>query len=377
MADAEILLQPALVDPEAVRLIIWDLDETFWHGTLSEGGIMPIEENIALVKELSQRGIVNSICSKNHFEPAKAELERLGIWDYFIFPRIEFAPKGPMIREIIEAVQLRTPTILFLDDNQMNLNEALHYSPGLQVALPTVIPGLRDDWRFKGKPDLTMARLANYKVLEQKHWDKEHAGGDNFDFIRQSQVRVSLHYDVLDQFPRIHDLVNRTNQLNFTKNRWPEPEAEALAAFNAEAAQSYQTFAGYVKVADRYGSYGICGFFMVQEHTCKHFAFSCRTLNMGVEQFVWQHLQRPLIDIKGEVISSLQDRADWITLVDDVDHNDAQFASESVTDGISVCLIGSCETLSMAHYLRTKFDVSGESTYAYKGWAVVPTAHPL
>jgi predicted enzyme involved in methoxymalonyl-ACP biosynthesis len=24
---------------EPVRLVIWDLDETFWHGTLTEGGI--------------------------------------------------------------------------------------------------------------------------------------------------------------------------------------------------------------------------------------------------------------------------------------------------------------------------------------------------
>jgi predicted enzyme involved in methoxymalonyl-ACP biosynthesis len=25
--------------PEPIRLVVWDLDDTFWHGTLAEGGI--------------------------------------------------------------------------------------------------------------------------------------------------------------------------------------------------------------------------------------------------------------------------------------------------------------------------------------------------
>ena len=34
-----------------IKIIIWDLDDTFWKGTLSEGGITPIAENIKLVKK--------------------------------------------------------------------------------------------------------------------------------------------------------------------------------------------------------------------------------------------------------------------------------------------------------------------------------------
>ncbi len=56
---------------EPVKLIIWDLDETFWSGTLSEEGISPIVSNIELIKDLSARGIINSICSKNNFDQAK------------------------------------------------------------------------------------------------------------------------------------------------------------------------------------------------------------------------------------------------------------------------------------------------------------------
>ena len=48
---------------DKIKLIVWDLDDTFWKGTLSEEHIEPIASNIELVKILAQRGIVSAICS--------------------------------------------------------------------------------------------------------------------------------------------------------------------------------------------------------------------------------------------------------------------------------------------------------------------------
>ena len=56
-----------------VKLVIWDLDETFWTGTLSEGAVK--NPHVELVKRLATHGIVNSISSKNDFEQAKKKLE--------------------------------------------------------------------------------------------------------------------------------------------------------------------------------------------------------------------------------------------------------------------------------------------------------------
>jgi predicted enzyme involved in methoxymalonyl-ACP biosynthesis len=66
---------------EAVRLVIWDLDETFWKGTLTEGGITYLQKHHDIVIELARRGIMSSICSKNDFEPIKRVLQDRGIWD--------------------------------------------------------------------------------------------------------------------------------------------------------------------------------------------------------------------------------------------------------------------------------------------------------
>jgi FkbH-like protein len=357
---------------EIVKLVIWDLDETFWRGTLTEGGITPIAAHIDLVKALTARGIVNSVCSKNDYDRTRDVLVSLGIWDHFIFPRIAFAPKGAMIADIIEAAQLRAPSVLFIDDNKMNLNEALHYNPGLQVAEPDAIAGLLADPRLAGKPDPEHTRLARYKVLEKKALDQEAAGTDNLDFLRQSEIKVSFHHNVLDEFPRIHDLVNRTNQLNFTKLRWPEDLDEARALYEAELKQHFNSHAGYIKVADRYGNYGIVGFYFLQNDACRHYTFSCRTLNMGVEQFVWQKLGRPFVSPVGEVVAELGASPDWITVVDDAD-DDAEDRLGAAKK-LLICVRGACDLRQTTHYLRTKFEMIEEFTYPYKRWGIYPVA---
>lgn len=52
------------VDLQQIKLIILDMDNTFWDGIFTEGGIQPIERNIQFLKDLADAGIVNSICSK-------------------------------------------------------------------------------------------------------------------------------------------------------------------------------------------------------------------------------------------------------------------------------------------------------------------------
>ena len=47
---------------ENIKLVIWDLDETFWQGTLSDntssGVHAVVVDNIHLVRKLTDRGII-------------------------------------------------------------------------------------------------------------------------------------------------------------------------------------------------------------------------------------------------------------------------------------------------------------------------------
>lgn len=57
-----------------IKLIIWDLDDTFWKGTLSEENVHPLSMNINLIKRLAERGIISAIYSKNDFAAVEKKL---------------------------------------------------------------------------------------------------------------------------------------------------------------------------------------------------------------------------------------------------------------------------------------------------------------
>ena len=76
---------------ENIRLVIWDLDETFWKGTLTEGQITWVDEYADIVKSLAARGIISSICSKNDFEPTMQVIKAWQLDSYFIFPSIDWS----------------------------------------------------------------------------------------------------------------------------------------------------------------------------------------------------------------------------------------------------------------------------------------------
>mgnify|MGYP000250606074 CR=1 FL=1 len=50
-----------------IKCVIWDLDNTLWHGVLLEGDDISIKEGIYdILSKLDSRGIVMSIASKNN-----------------------------------------------------------------------------------------------------------------------------------------------------------------------------------------------------------------------------------------------------------------------------------------------------------------------
>ncbi|MDE3113955.1 MAG: HAD-IIIC family phosphatase, partial [Pseudomonadota bacterium] len=247
---------------EPVRLVIWDLDETFWRGTLSEGGIEAyIPAHHEIVVELARRGIMSSICSRNDFEAVRKVLQDKGLWNYFVFPSIDWGPKGARIARLIEAMQLRPESVLFLDDNPTNRAEAEAFAPGLRSAGDERIATMLFDPLLRGKDDARLTRLAQYKLLEQRKADEAAApGGDNVAFLRSCDIRVSIDTDIERHLERAVELIQRTNQLNFTKLRLSEDPAEARRQLTEHISQ-YFVQAGLVRVRDRYGDYGFCGFF--------------------------------------------------------------------------------------------------------------------
>jgi FkbH-like protein len=357
---------------EEIRLVIWDMDETFWKGTLTEGGIEYIDAHHEIVIELARRGIMSSICSKNDMEPVKQILAEKGLWEYFIFPSINWEPKGQRVATIVDAIQLRPPTILFIDDNASNRNEVLHSVPGIQACDETIISQILSSPLLKGKDDSDLTRLKQYKLLSKRHEDEQAAtvaGQTNFDFLRASNIKIRLEFDIRKHADRAVELINRTNQLNFTKNRLPEdPEAAREELFSLIS--RYDVQAGLVNVTDRYGDYGFVGFYAIKvvegRTDLVHFCFSCRTLGMGIETWVYRHIGRPFLPMTGTVLSDPREEKlplDWITFLSSIARENEHAPDSDSTKIKKFILRGGCNGLSIAHYFyavsnSTKIEVA-------------------
>lgn len=366
------------IKPEAVRLVVWDLDDTFWRGTISEGEIEYLQAHHNIVVELARRGIMSSICSKNDEAPVRARLEQEGSWNYFIFPSISWEAKGERLRRLIADVQLRPQSVLFIDDNPMNLAEAQHYVPGIQVSDETSIADLLERPTCCGKSDPEFSRLKQYQLLQKRKADEASiasTGASNTDFLRASNIRISIDYDVRAHLDRAIELINRTNQLNFTKRRLSEDKEAARASLSKLVAR-HNRVAGLVRVQDNYGDYGYCGIFVVAQsrarHEYVHFAFSCRILNMGVENWVHAYLNRPRLKVKGEVVSdpTADLGVDWIRRVE-LGEGGEEVAAEAELDVVR--LRGSCDMRPVAHFFgNIAEEVGGELTYVRDGFVVRP-----
>ena len=341
--------------PEPVRLVVWDLDETFWRGTLSEGGIEYRQDLHDMVIALAKRGIVSSICSKNDEASVRAELERHGLWEYFVFPSISWDPKGPRLAALVEAVQLRAPTVLFIDDNPHNLAEARHFVAGIQVAGPEILPGLLENPRLCGKDDAALSRLEQYRLLQRRQTEAACAG-DATDFLRASNITVEIDFDLTLHADRAIELINRTNQLNFCKRRLPENQDEARAALAALLRDANHS-GGILRVRDNYGDYGYCGLYVLRHargepKSLLQFCFSCRILNMGVENWLYQRLGRPRLELVGDVLSDVAGdtrTVDWIN----VSGPGAVPAAARKLLLDDVYMRGACHVRPMAHYFAT------------------------
>ena len=350
-----------------IKLVIWDLDETFWSGTLSEGGVRIPDEHIRLVKDLTDCGIINSICSKNEFEPTKEVLQDAGVWDLFVFPSINWESKGPQIKDKLDKMALRPVNVLFLDDNLSNLGEAKHYLPDIQTGGPDMIPELIRQVASLEKKDIKHKRLAQYKVLETKDEASKFFASSE-EFLYDSHIQVEVHEDCLNQIGRIHELLLRSNQLNYTKNRISIEELESILS-------SPEYKCGYVTVKDRFGDYGIVGFYAKKENRLDHFLFSCRTMGQKIEQWVYAQLGFPELEVVGEVRTQLNktECPGWINQPESAVTAEAKPADDALS--CRILMKGPCDLSHSLVYIKGADQIDTEFTYVSNAEGQIIDAH--
>jgi FkbH-like protein len=112
-------------------------------------------------------------------------------------------------------------------------------------------------------------------------------GGDHQQFLRDCRIEVCI--GRLDEvnFERVYELAQRTNQLNFSGNRYPRHQLMEIMATD-----SVETYV--IECRDRFGKYGVVGFAVVDcgAPRLQDLMFSCRVQGKRIEHAILCFLLR-------------------------------------------------------------------------------------
>ena len=280
------------IDRDKIKCVVWDLDNTLWKGILSERpeSIEITTDVIDLLKTLDKRGIVHSIASKNNYEDAMAILERHGIEDYFVYPQINWEPKSESIGRIVKELSIGIDTIAFIDDSEFELKEVNSQLPEVTTINSEDMGSIADNPRFSGSTSSDSSkRRYFYKAEESRQHVHKAFSGSYEDFLLSCHMTITARYPREEDIERLHELVQRTNQLNFTGNRYTREDLLNLI-------HSPELDCLLVACNDDFGDYGTVGFCIIErgdsEVTVKELAISCRVLGKRVEQMFFKNLMQ-------------------------------------------------------------------------------------
>ncbi|HTI09034.1 MAG TPA: amino acid adenylation domain-containing protein [Puia sp.] len=281
---------------QAYKVIALDCDNTLWKGICGEDGPTGIEigsDHLALQEFLLEKyhkGFLLVLCSKNNEEDVwevfrdnphmLIRREHIAAW------RINWKPKPDNIRELAGELGLGTDSFIFIDDSSFETEQMTACCPNvLSLTLPSDTGSFRSFidhiWAFDRfyltAEDVSRNAMYQAERLRQEEQSKFDA---HEDFIRSLDVRVDIERVQENDLERLVQLMWRTNQFNLNGKRLTAREI-------ALRLQTDETLNWTIRVADRFGDYGLTGMVLAMpasgELILESFLLSCRVLGKKVE----------------------------------------------------------------------------------------------
>jgi FkbH-like protein len=274
---------------DVVKLVIVDLDDTLWRGVAAESGTSNIEGwplgFIEALTFLKKRGVLLAVVSKND-EARIAEIwdeilgGRLALGDFAV-RRINWQPKAQNIREIIAEVNVLPASVVFIDDNPIEVAAVTAELPEIRTlgSAPHYVKRILL-WSAETQIPLITEESARRTEMIQAQVERESRRNQlsRAEFLASLDTRVSVAVVTSEadrRFGRAFELINKTNQFNTNGERWtPEMCAAHFAARGA-----FYTF----DVQDNFSKYGLVGVAIVRDAKFLQFVMSCRVFGLEVE----------------------------------------------------------------------------------------------
>lgn len=267
-----------------IKLVIWDLDNTLWNGTV----YYTDKDNIKLklgtkeaLKELSKRGIKNTICSKNYYEDVEKMLEKFEIKKFFDSAEVNWGLKSDNIGKLIKKYNVNQSEVLFVDDDAFQRAEVLSQLPNIKaIELGDPLDILALDFiRHENETEEDKERVKILKEQRNREEAEKNHKGDYKEFLKNCDIKMVIRKVEEKDWERVVQLFNRTNELNTTGNRY---ELEKLKKqYDNKEIEVYVS-----ELTDKFGDYGLIAECILDTRTkdweIKDLTVSCRTMGRGI-----------------------------------------------------------------------------------------------
>lgn len=308
------------------KVIALDCDETLWRGVCGEDGPQGVgldAGHLALQQfMLAQResGMLLCLCSKNNAEDVDAVFgahpEMPLRPEHFAASRVNWEPKSANLRSLAEELGLGIESFILVDNSATECAEVqANCSEVLTLALPAnageFATFLDHVWAFDRwsttAEDRSRAALYAQEAVRNR---AERQSTNLAEFLASLNLQVRMAPMTADQLPRVAQLTQRTNQMNFTSVRRTESEIQTLLQ-----SEGYECLV--VGVTDRFGSYGLSGVILFRAGrkalAVDSFLLSCRALGRGVEHRMLARLgetakERGLAEVEIPFVPSARNR---------------------------------------------------------------------
>lgn len=285
------------------KMIVTDLDDTLWGGTVAEVGIeginMAPEDSMGeahldfqqWLLEMKRVGIILGISSKNDETDALSGLTasecRLRPED-FAFICANWEPKDENIQKICDEIRISPDATVFIDDNESERHLVRSKIPGIQVPtfsrieelLPVLSRALYFNIATVTKEDLLRANsYRSLHCIQTQNYEQ---------YLQELDMCMEIHEIRGAGTDRMLQLLNKTNRFNVNGKRYTRADIGQML----EMPEDYILIGGHLKdlVAD-HGmiSYMLCRL-VEQGVELLQWVTSCRVFQRGVEHSMMDYL---------------------------------------------------------------------------------------
>jgi FkbH-like protein len=250
-----------------------------------------------MLGHLASCGVLLGVCSKNELSIVEEALARK---DLFLNPESLFpvhanwGAKSAAIGRILKTWNIAADSVVFVDDNAMELEEVRVAHPGITclqfpkkdaTAVWNLLGQLRD---LFGKPvlmDEDRLRQASIRASAQIQEMADDAASP--EFLRTLQGKVTLDWSADPADKRALELINKTNQFNLNGLRIEEGEWRRRL-------DDESTVLGVASYEDKFGPLGKVAVLLGSQRgsrvTVSHWVMSCRAFSRRLEHHTLEGL---------------------------------------------------------------------------------------